>query len=95
MFPAEVSPPEPLLDWRRGTTPPAIAAVELPPAVLERARVLVRNLGLGFSSMDLLDSGNDFYFIDLNPNGEWAWLERGAGLPIARAIINYLRSAPR
>ena len=33
------------------------------------------------------------WFLELNPNGEWGWLQR-AGLPIAAALAEVLTGAP-
>jgi hypothetical protein len=32
----------------------------------------------------------DFFFLEVNPNGEWGWLETSLGLPIADAIVDEL-----
>lgn len=34
--------------------------------------------------------GDRILFLNLNPNGQWAWLERAAGLPTAAAIADEL-----
>src|SRR6266851_4864116 len=31
-------------------------------------------------------------FLEINPNGQWAWIEEETGLPIAAAIADALRS---
>ncbi len=37
---------------------------------------LVQGFGLEFSSLDLIeDQDGELYFIDLNPNGQWMWLD--------------------
>lgn len=30
------------------------------------------------------------YFIEVNPNGEWGWLQTGVNLPIAEALADLL-----
>jgi D-alanine-D-alanine ligase-like ATP-grasp enzyme len=46
----------------------------------------VRRLGLRFGGIDLLvDADGRHWFCELNPNGEWGWLQ-AAGLPIADAV---------
>ncbi len=88
---------EAVLDWRASQDPPKTESVELPTSITSSAVALVQRAGLTFSSMDVLVRGNDVYFLDLNPNGEWAWLERNAGVHIADQIVNYLagRSCPQ
>lgn len=63
---------------------------ELPDSARERCRALVARLGLRFGGIDLLVDGDGrHWFCELNPNGEWGWLER-TGLPIAEALASEL-----
>lgn len=85
--------PEPL-DWRRaperGWSPYVLAA-----GVADACRELVSGLGLRFGGIDLvLDESGAHWFLELNPNGEWGWLQR-AGLPIAEALADALLSPPQ
>ncbi len=81
---------ESVLDWRTLQAPPKTEAAELPTSITSAAVALVQHAGLTFSSMDVLVRDGDAYFLDLNPNGEWAWLERHADVLIADRIVNYL-----
>ena len=79
-----------LVDWRLSAEPPLLTATELPIQIATSAKALVRHTGLSFASMDLVCEGNRWYFLDLNPNGEWAWIERATEAPISTAIVRYL-----
>jgi glutathione synthase/RimK-type ligase-like ATP-grasp enzyme len=88
---AAIGRPEPL-DWRlapeRGWSPYVLAA-----DVANACRELVIGLGLRFGGIDLaLDESGAHWFLELNPNGEWGWLQR-AGLPIAEALADALLSS--
>ena len=81
------------LDWRSGEQW-EWSRYELPADVAERCRSLVTRFGLRFSGIDLLlDEHRQHWFVELNPNGEWGWLER-AGLPIAEALADVLHDVP-
>ncbi len=63
----------------------------LPNELLRACRDIVRQLGLQFGAVDLgLTSTGECYFFEINPNGQWAWLEDDAGLPISDAITDLL-----
>lgn len=82
--------PEPL-DWRRASER-AWSPYVLPPDIADACRELVGGLGLRFGGIDLaLDDSGVYWFLELNPNGEWGWLQR-AGLPIAEALADTLLS---
>jgi glutathione synthase/RimK-type ligase-like ATP-grasp enzyme len=50
----------------------------------------VKRFGLVFGAIDLVQTPSGFYFLEINPNGEWAWLQKEAGLPIAETIVDIL-----
>jgi hypothetical protein len=78
-------------DWRRTKLP--FKAYDLPAAEAHRCVALVQALHLRFGAIDLI-KGTDgqYYFLEINPNGQWAWLETDCGLPISQAIITELTS---
>jgi glutathione synthase/RimK-type ligase-like ATP-grasp enzyme len=72
-------------DWRLADDT-TWTAYDLPDDVRERCVTLVRRLGLEFGGIDLLvDADGRHWFCEVNPNGEWGWLQV-AGLPIADAL---------
>lgn len=77
-------------DWRLHKRDVRFRAFDLPETEKERCRALVRALGLRFGGIDLALCDGRFYFIEINPTGEWAWLVDSAGLPIDRAIADAL-----
>jgi len=77
------------LDWRRARQRPW-ARYELPVDVADGCRAVVAAFRLRFGALDLaVDGDGTHWFLELNPNGEWGWLQR-AGLPIAEALADTL-----
>lgn len=87
------------IDWRAGARELADAwfAHELPRVVAERARELVRRFELHFGAIDMILTPDGRYvFLEINPQGEFSWLEEtGPRFPISRAIAHLLASAAR
>jgi hypothetical protein len=80
------------IDWR-ATDDPLLPHQkhELPIEVARRCTALVENLGLAFGAIDLaLTPAGDYVFFEINPNGEWLWLQDRLGFPIAEAIAQWL-----
>lgn len=83
-------PSEPI-DWRHAPQHPW-AHHKIPAEIADRCRDLVRAFDLRFGAIDLaLDGSGKHWFLELNPNGEWGWLQR-IGLPIAEALADSLTS---
>lgn len=65
------------IDWRRYDLPntPHLPH-ELNPVIADRCIALTRHFGLSFSAIDLIVTpDNRFVFLELNPNGQWGWIQ--------------------
>lgn len=48
-------------------------------------------LSISFGAIDLVrDKNGDYIFLEINPNGQWAWVEMETGLKISDEIIKFL-----
>jgi glutathione synthase/RimK-type ligase-like ATP-grasp enzyme len=78
-------------DWRRAKRDEIeYSPVELPQVVEDCCRRLVDSMGLIFGAIDLVRVENRYYFLEVNPTGEWAWLVNTAQLPIDEALVKVL-----
>lgn len=65
--------------------------VTLPEPVASACFKLVKDLGLQFGAIDLLETpDNDYVFLENNPNGQWYWIEMMTGQPMAKAMADLL-----
>jgi glutathione synthase/RimK-type ligase-like ATP-grasp enzyme len=82
------------VDWRRAGIDAGHAIEELPEDVAERCVQLTREYGLRFSAIDLvLQQDGRIVFLELNPNGQWAWVEQLTGLPLRSRMADLLEEA--
>lgn len=77
-------------DWRIFKNDIDFVPFDLPVNISDKCIKLVQMLGLAFGGIDLIESEGSFYFIEVNPTGEWAWLVKNAGLKIYEGICDYL-----
>ncbi|GAA4197069.1 ATP-grasp ribosomal peptide maturase [Streptosporangium oxazolinicum] len=78
-------------DVRHQSSLTGYSAYELPARVAERCVKLVSSLGLAFGCIDvILTPDGEYVYLELNPAGQWAWVEELTGLPIAAAIADWL-----
>jgi glutathione synthase/RimK-type ligase-like ATP-grasp enzyme len=79
------------LDWRRDQHAICYRRHVLPSDVEGRLRAMNRRLGIAFGAYDMIVTPDDEYvFLEVNPLGQWLWLERATGLPISDALASLL-----
>lgn len=77
------------IDWRKSKIP--FEKYKLPKDIEDKCISLMQKLNLSFGAIDLIKTINgDFVFLEINPNGQWAWLDMELGLNISDEIINFL-----
>jgi glutathione synthase/RimK-type ligase-like ATP-grasp enzyme len=85
------------IDWRRydlANTP--YAPHDLPKRVVERIFALMSQLRLRFACIDLvLRPDGEYVFLELNPSGQWYWVEQLTGLPITERLVEVLAAGER
>ncbi|MCG8411559.1 MAG: hypothetical protein MI739_09775 [Bacteroidales bacterium] len=60
---------------------------ELPKTLEIQLDILMHKLNLHFGAIDIIRSTNgNYYFLEVNPTGEWGMLQKELNLPIAQAI---------
>ncbi len=77
-------------DWRLQKDAIDYEVHALPPDVELHCVALVRSLGLVFGAVDLVYCGGRYYFLEVNPTGEWAWLTERLGFPIPALLADAL-----
>jgi hypothetical protein len=54
---------------------------------------MIKKNGLHFGEFDIIKNQNgEYVFLELNPNGQWLWLELKSGYPLSQDIGHYLCS---
>lgn len=95
LFVAEIdsqSDPAARIDWRRTANPDLPhRPAGLPEALERQIRTFMVHLGLGFGALDFVRTPEGAYvFLEVNPNGQWLWLEDRLGFPISDRIARWL-----
>lgn len=82
-------------DWRHGR-PGRLPhePEELPDELAERCVALCQHYDLRFGAIDLaLRPDGGYTFFEVNPNGQWAWVEQRTGLPLRARLADLLLAA--
>lgn len=92
VFAAEFRPAAGLIDGRLDLATP-YRPHPLPADVSRRLLALVRQLGLVFSTIDMkLTEAGEYVFLELNPMGQYLYVEILTGLPLTAAMAELLAS---
>lgn len=77
-------------DWRLMKDRVIYRDIGLPVGVTNMCIELMESLGLTFGAIDMAYSRGEYYFLEINPTGEWSWLVSALGLPIDTALVEAL-----
>lgn len=80
------------IDWRRyDTKNTPYYPYRLPDEVEQAILNLMRQLGLEYGAIDLIrTTTGEYVFLEVNPGGQWGWVESLTGHPINEAIARWL-----
>jgi glutathione synthase/RimK-type ligase-like ATP-grasp enzyme len=84
----------PTLDIRRDNMEGVkYAPIPIPDSVTKPLLSYLRSYNLRFAAVDfVLDSAGQWIFLEVNPNGQWAWLDLVGASDIAKLFIEVLSS---
>ena len=93
VFSARITAPPNVVDWRAEYQNLTYEPVACPDAIRGALVRFLTDLGLNFGAFDFaVTADGAWWFLECNPNGQWAWLEDAAGLPITTAIADLLEN---
>lgn len=78
------------IDWRTDYASHRYRRTEVPADVERGVLELMRHFGLTFAALDFVVRDGEWTFLEINPNGQWAWLEAELDLPISGALAHCL-----
>lgn len=81
------------LDWRRNQYAVPYARHDLDPWLADALVGMNARLGLAFGAYDLIvNRDGEPVFLEVNPMGQWLWLEKATGVPITNTLVEHLLS---
>lgn len=76
------------MDWRDPEVSVSYSASSLTDEVKRMCRAMLAKLGLIYGAFDFVRTPEgELVFLEVNPTGEWAWLEDRLGFPMRDAFI--------
>jgi glutathione synthase/RimK-type ligase-like ATP-grasp enzyme len=93
IFPASIYSQETdyKVDFRMTMDQARVEATELPPNVSGMLRALMSKLGLVYGAIDMrLTPDDEYVFLELNPAGQWLFIEQRTRQPITEAMAELM-----
>lgn len=79
------------LDWRKDYDNHKYMLIECPEKIKQQCLAMLKYFNLDFGAFDyIVTPDNDWVFLEVNPNGQWLWLEESLNLDISKQIVQYL-----
>ena len=90
-FVADIVGDTSLIDWRDPNIVVNYTISSLDDTTLSLCRKMLKGLGLAYGAFDFIRApSGDLVFLEINPTGEWAWLEEKLGFALRDAFIELL-----
>lgn len=78
-------------DWRITQGTYLWSAYELPEHIKLNLTLMMKEMGLYIGAIDMIRARDgNYYFLEVNPQGEWGMLQKELGFPIAQRIADHL-----
>jgi ATP-grasp ribosomal peptide maturase len=93
LFAVRIDSPD--LDWRRRQSLMECTPIAVPDRVGRSVSAYLNACGLVFGAFDFaVTPAGEWYFLECNPNGQWAWQPDAVTGSIARALADQLQNGP-
>lgn len=83
------------IDYRMDIAGATFTPTDLPAATERGLRALMERLGLVYGAIDLRRTADGDVFLEINPAGEWRFIEERTAQPITNAMADLLASLDR
>lgn len=78
------------VDWRKSDSKNKYSKIALPSDIEIKCLKMLDKLDLKFGAFDFIVKDGKFIFLEVNPNGQWYWLEEELHLSISNDIFDFL-----
>lgn len=84
------------IDWRNNNLENIKhGPYELPPDIKAKIFALMRRWHLSYGAIDMIVTPKgEYVFLEINPGGQWLWIEEMTGMPISQALAELLANPP-
>lgn len=90
LWPVRIDSSDPI-DWRKSTAKNRYELIDVPDHIREMCQNVLKEFGLWFGAFDFIVTPDDeWIFLEVNPNGQWLWLENLLNLDMSKRLVEFL-----
>lgn len=78
------------IDWRKKDNKILYSRINTPQEIKDKCLHYMKFFGIYFGCFDFIVFDDEWFFLEMNANGQWVWLEHETGLNISKEIMRYL-----
>lgn len=78
------------IDWRKKNNIIEYELGTAPYDIEQQCKLFMKSFDIQFGCFDFIINNNEWYFLEMNANGQWAWLELETKANISESIVSYL-----
>ena len=79
------------IDWRMDYQNHKYTIIDCPENIIKKCYQMMADFDLIFGAFDfIVTPENEWVFLEVNPNGQWLWLEKSLDLDISKKILDNL-----
>lgn len=79
------------VDWRVDQQYNKYESVNIPKDIKSKCMKLMEEMNISFGAFDfIVTHQKEYVFLEVNPNGQWLWLEDELNINISESIVKYL-----
>ena len=79
------------VDWRIEQEKNIYELIDIPNQVKYKCINLMNKMNINFGAFDfIVNKRGEYIFLEVNPNGQWLWLEEELNINISNKIVSYL-----
>lgn len=90
LFPARIDSNN-HVDWRKPGSENQFSIWHLPSSIEQKCKDYMAMCDMDFGCFDLLVKGDSWFFLEMNANGQWGWLDPLFDKQISAEIVRYLK----
>ena len=94
VFAFELRPTNEAIDWRINLTTPEMQQwrpFALTPETVEHIIGFMKDCNLRYGRLDFVLQSSELFFLEVNPNGQWAWLDLNDSVGLISAMVDAIR----